>query len=110
MNLFESEYLQIALLVALITTLIVAAITASFEKFFEKEYRVKLLVLFSSIAAALITVDFDLTDWQKFVTKIVVTIAFAVLFYHYLGMKFIKLLFVKIKKMLPGNGDNDDDK
>lgn len=109
MNLFESEYLTVALLAGFIVTLFVSAITVTFEKYFTVEYRAKVFVLIASAIAAAVTINFDLSNWQLFVTKVIVTISFSVLFYHYLGGKFIRMLFVKIKKMLPGYGEVDND-
>ena len=110
MNLFESESLQQLLIAAFITTFIVVALSVTFDKFFdelpEHTYRVKLLVFSISILVTLITIEFDIVNWQKFATRILITIAFAVLFYHYVGGKFIKLVFVKVKKMLPGNSED----
>ena len=109
MNLFETEYLQIALLAALITTVFVSAIAVTFEKYFKEDYKIKLVVLFASIVVTVITIEFDFSNWQRLVTKIIIMISFTVLFYHYLGGKFIRMLFVKIKKMLPGYGEVDND-
>lgn len=107
MNIFETEYLQMALLAAFITTIFVSAITVTFEKFFTSEIKSKILVLLASVIITALTVDIDLSDWQKLLTKIIITISFAVLFYNYLGGKFIKMLFLKVKKMLPGYGETD---
>lgn len=108
MNLFETEYLAIALLTGFIVTLFVSAITITFEKFFKTESRVKVLVLIASLLAAAITIEFDFSNLQKFLTKIIVTISFSVLFFHYLGGRSIRMLFSKIKKMLPGYSAAED--
>ena len=102
MNLFESSYLTTALFAGFIVSLVVNAFTVTFDKFFSTENRVKLFVFFAAIVAAIITIDFDFDDWQKFATKVLIQVSFAVLFYHYLGGKFIRGLFEKVKKMLPG--------
>lgn len=105
MNLFESNYLAISLLAGFIVTLVVNAFTVTFDKFFAIESRVKLFVFVAAIAAVIITIDFNIQDWQKLTTQILIQMSFAVLFYHYLGGKFIRGLFLKVKKMLPGAED-----
>lgn len=109
MNLFEKEYLAISLLAGFIVTFFVSAATVTFDKFFAIESRVKVFVLIASVIAAITTIDFDLTDWQKLATRIIITISFSVLFFHYLGGKSIRMFFTKIKKMLPGYGEVDND-
>jgi len=102
MNLFETEYLAIALLAGFIVTLFVSAITVTFDKFFTVESRVKLFVLIAALIASVLTIDFDFSNWQKLATRIIITISFSVLFFHYLGGRSIRMLFAKIKTMLPG--------
>lgn len=109
MNLFESEYLAVALLTGFIVTLFVSAITITFDKFFTSESRAKVLVLIVSLLAAALTIEFDLTDWQKFATRVVITISFSVLFFHYLGGRSIRMLFAKIKTMLPGYKEDQNE-
>lgn len=109
MNLFESDSLQQLLFSAFITTFLVIAIAVTFDKYFNETERIrtKLLVFVTAMLITLITVEFDFSNWQKLATRIFITMAFAVLFYHYIGGRFVKMLFVKIKAMLPGN-DKDE--
>lgn len=105
MNLFDDSYLQVLMITAFIVTIVISAVTVVFEKYFELENRRKVLTFVVSVIFSVLMADLrilEALEWQKFLTNLILTVAFAILFYSYLGAKYITILFCKIKKMLPG--------
>lgn len=112
MNLFENEYIKSLMLAAFFVTIIASAFTTVWEEYFSDQKagnkRRKLLTAFVALVVSVLVSDFDIVfqmEWQYFLTNLILTISFAVLFYSYLGAKYITSLFMWVKKLLPGQGD-----
>jgi len=84
---------------ALITTLIVSAINVV-----ENQVPNKALVALVAAVVTLLSTTFvpgaDFAHWQRLVLQMIVTIAFAILFYTYLGGTFIDRLFRFVKNYI----------
>lgn len=108
MNLFESDYIKSLMLAAFYVTLIVSAITTVWEVYFKADHRRKLLVVAASLLISVLLADFSqefIIEWQETVTDLLITLSFSILFYSYLGAKYISALFLKVKKLLPGTNN-----
>jgi ABC-type transport system involved in cytochrome c biogenesis permease subunit len=112
MNLFESEYIKSLMLAAFFVTLIVSAITTIAEDYYSDNIsgnkRRKVLTGIIGLLISILVADFDIVfklEWQKVLTNLLITISFSVLFYSYLGGKYITALFMWVKKLLPGQSD-----
>lgn len=92
------------LIVSLITTFLVSAITGLFDDTFRvKKYAAKWLVVITAIVVSYLNnayVKGGEIPWQEYLLSFLISWAFAVLFYSYLGMWVVRTMFKKLKEKL----------
>lgn len=87
------------LLCATITTFIVSAINVTQQKISSNW----LVFIVSSVVTLLSTTfapQASFADWQRLLLQLITTMAFAILFYNYLGKLFVDKVFAWIKKQI----------
>ncbi len=95
------------LLCATITTFIVSAINVTQSKLSSNW----LVFIVSSIVTALSTTiepQASFSDWQKLLLQVLTTMAFAILFYNYLGKLFVDKIFAWVKKQMENKLGKDE--
>lgn len=99
MEAIQSINWQSLLIVAAITTFLVSAINT-----IQSKISTNWLVFIVSILITLLNTTFVVgacfSDWQKLISEVLTTMAFAVLFYNYIGKWFVDQFFEWIKKTL----------
>jgi len=90
---------QSLLIASVITTVLVSAINTVNTKIHSN-----VLVFVVAVIITILNTTFvsgaGFADWQKIISSVLFTMAFAVLFYNYLGKWFIDKLFDWLKKIL----------
>lgn len=110
MELFNKEFLYVALSSGIITTFAVSAINTV-----QSKLSANWLVFIVSIIVTIASISLSFTDTksiQDFIIKIILTMSFSVLFYNYLGKWFLDTLFSKLKTIIKSKllKDSKDDK
>jgi hypothetical protein len=99
MDFIKSLDWQALLVASIITTFIVSAINTITAK-----ASTNLLVFVVAVIITLLNTTFTagatFSDWQAILSSILFTMAFAVLFYNFLGKWFVDALFEWLKKQL----------
>lgn len=98
MELFNKEFLYVALSSGIITTFAVSAINT-----IQAKLSVNWLVFIVSIIVTVASISLSFSDTksiQDFAIKVILTMSFSVLFYNYLGKWFLDTLFTKLKEII----------
>lgn len=98
MEMFTKDFLYITLSCGVITTFVVSALNTVQNKVSTNwlVFIIATVVTVSSISLSFSNVQ----SIQEFVTKLLLTMSFSVLFYNYLGKWFIDTVFLKVKNFI----------
>ena len=105
-NIFELFDWRTLMLCAVVTTFIVSAVNTTQAKLSSNW-----LVFIVSLIVTVLSTTFTATlfsDFQRIGLQLLMTMAFAILFYNYLGKLFVDKLFVWIKKQIDNKLGKDD--
>jgi len=99
MDLFTSEQLQALLIVAVITTFVVSAIN-TYQTAIGGKWLTAIIALVITLLRTTFTASMSFADWQGTLTNILLTTAFAILFWTYLGQYTVDKIFSWLKKKI----------
>lgn len=105
MNFLELLDWKLLLITATITAFVVSALATI------TQVSVNKLVFIVALLVTLLSTQFEgacAWDWQKLALQILMTMAFAVLFYNYIGKWFIDDLFAWLKKLIGDKFNKDN--
>ena len=99
MDLFTSDQLQSLVVVSVITTFIVSAVNL-LEIRLRGHWLLALVALVVTLLKTTFLPGMGFSDWQVLITNFLLTIAFAILFWNYVGQYTVDPFFQWLKKKI----------